>query len=138
MSGLCGTARLTRLDEKSPPTRRACSRGTVYLRLNSILFRSRSYVGVKIYRYSMLSLSIGWIYVSGDSTDGCTRITSFPVTPSWIQTIMDMSLKGLRACPKANESAMFMKYAQTHTFSGAESEKSMMGGSSLAKTRANA
>lgn len=25
------------------------------------------------YRYSMLSLSIDWIYVSEDSTDGCTH-----------------------------------------------------------------
>ena len=53
---------------------------------------------------------------------------------------MDMSLKGPRASPEANKSAM--KYAQTiktlaHTFSGAESEKSMMGGSPLAKASAN-
>lgn len=62
-----------------------------------------------------------------------------PMTPSWVQTIMDMSLKGLRVSPEANESAM--KYAQTikaHTFSGAESEKNMMGGSPLVKTSAKA
>jgi hypothetical protein len=54
---------------------------------------------------------------------------------------MGMSLKGLRANPEANESAMFTEVRpdiKTHTFSGAESEKNMMGGSPLAKSRANA
>jgi hypothetical protein len=54
---------------------------------------------------------------------------------------MDMSSKDQRVNPKAKESAMLTEvtYAQTsHTFSGAESEKSMMGVSPLEKTRANA
>ena len=51
---------------------------------------------------------------------------------------MDMSLEDQRANPKAKESAMLTEVPTGHTFSGAESEKSMMGVSPLEKARANA
>jgi hypothetical protein len=50
---------------------------------------------------------------------------------------MDMSLKGLRANPEA-KSAMLMGVHTDRTFSGAESEKNVMGVTPLEKSRANA
>jgi hypothetical protein len=51
---------------------------------------------------------------------------------------MDMSLKGPRANPEAKSAMLTQTIKTVHTFSGAESEKNMMGVTPLAKTRANA